>query len=431
MSLKKFITDMLNIDVNIIESIESLETNNDSITVLITLNRSLYDCPICQKPLKVHGYTNRKLIHSTLANRKCIITYRQRRLKCSTCEMTFSEKNPFGEQKENLTYETKINILKDLKYHASTYTCVAARYNVSPTQVLRLFDKHVNISRKVLPEVLSIDEHYFPTSNYDSIYICVLMNFCTGELVDVLPDRKNDYLKKYFNDIKNQTFNMSNHSSELDNVKYVSIDLYDNYRDIAKLFFPTAVICADSFHVLENLTRLFRAVRLRCRKTTEDENMKYLLTKFKYVFHHNTNLDNKAQYNKRFKRYLNLRQIQELIFDQFPELKLAYYLKEEYITFNETSSIEEAPNRLAQLTEAFATSNIKEYMEFYNLLVNWHTEIINSFTIYNGVRINNSYIESRNKKIETLMYNANGFVNFKRTRNRILYCVNKSDRFSL
>ena len=345
--------------------------------------------------------------------------------------MTLSEKNPFGSQKENLTYETKINILKDLKYHASTYTAVAKRYNVSPTQVLRLFDRHVNIPRKSLPEVLSIDEHYFPASNFDSVYCCILMDFNTGEITDVLPDRKNDYLKKYFNDIKNQTYNMTTHTSELNNVKYVSIDLYDNYRTISKLFFPNATICADSFHVLENLTKFFKDVRVRCHKNTEDENMKYLLTKFKYVFHHDTNLDNEAKYNKRFKRYLNLRQILEMMLDQFPDLKIAYYLKEEYIYFNETASVETAPERLSQLIQAFGNSNIEEYIEFYNLLINWYDEIINSFTIYNGRRINNSYIESRNKKIDILMFNANGFINFKRTRNRIIYCINKNDTYKL
>ena len=76
MSLKKFITDMLNIDVNLIESIESSETVDDSVKVKIILNRSLFNCPICNGPLKSHGYTNRKLIHSTLTNRKCIIIYR-------------------------------------------------------------------------------------------------------------------------------------------------------------------------------------------------------------------------------------------------------------------------------------------------------------------------------------------------------------------
>ena len=30
-----------------------------------------------------------------------------------------------------------------------------------------------------------------------------------------------------------------------------------------------------------------------------------------------------------------------------------------------------------------------------------------------------------------LIINANGFRNFKRTRNRILYCLNKYDKFTL
>jgi transposase len=46
-------------------------------------------------------------------------------------------------------------------------------------------------------------------------------------------------------------------------------------------------------------------------------------------------------------------------------------------------------------------------------------------------RINNSYIESRNNQIEKLFFNANGFMNFKRTRNRILYCLNKKDTYKL
>lgn len=47
----------------------------------------------------------------------------------------------------------------------------------------------------------------------------------------------------------------------------------------------------------------------------------------------------------------------------------------------------------------------------------------------NGIRINNSYIESKNRILEKLLYNGNGFNNFKRTRNRILYCLNKNDMY--
>lgn len=79
----------------------------------------------------------------------------------------------------------------------------------------------------------------------------------------------------------------------------------------------------------------------------------------------------------------------------------------------------------------FANCNIPEYEEFYNLLRNWCNEIINSFNIANNKRINTSYIESRNRQIERLLFNANGYTNFKRARNRILYCLNKDDTYEI
>lgn len=432
MSLEKFITDILNIKSESIDKIDTISHANNSITIKLRIKAS--DdciCPICKVKGKVHGYYPRKLVHSTLANRKCTIIYSQRRYKCEQCELTYHENNPFINTKENITYETKINVLKDLKRVDNTYTAVALRYNLSATKVQRIFDKHVSIKRKTLPAVLSIDEHYFPESNYDSLYCCLLMDFNDGTLIDVLPDRKKDYLIGYFGNIRNTTLDCSTGLSELNNVKYISIDLYDNYRDIAHAFFPKAIICADSFHVIKHLTEDFKQVRLRCRRNTQDEDIQYLLTKFKHIFHHGIELDNTPKYNKRFHRYMNYRDMQELLFKNFPDLKAAYELKEAYIFFNNTANYSNASERLTSLLNAFADSNIKEYDEFYNLLINWFQEIVNSFSTTRNRRINNSYIESRNRQLERLIYNANGFTNFKRTRNRILYCLNKSDSYTI
>ncbi len=429
-SLEKFITDLLNIEMDRIEKLISVDTD-EGLSIKVRLKSSDVKCPLCNGPVKIHGYYDRRLIHSTLVNRKCVIVYSQRRYICNNCDYTFHERNPFINTKENITYETKINVLTDLKYVNLTYTLTAKRNNISPTKVLRIFDSHVDIKRKTLPEVLSIDEHYFPTSSFDSLYMCILMNFDTGEVIDVLPDRKKNYLSSYFNKIKNQTLDDKTHISELNNVKYISIDLYQNYKDIATIYFPKAIVCADSFHVLEHLTNCFNKIRLRCRNTTEDKDLEYLLTKFKYIFKTGVDLDNKARYNSRLNQYINYRGIINLLFNRFPNLKLAYELKEEYIEFNNTATTNTAKDKLADIIAKFGQGNIKEYEEFYNLLINWNAEIINSFSIYNNRRINNSYIESRNSSIEKLISNANGFTNFKRTRNRILYCLNKNDTYKI
>lgn len=188
MSLEKFITKLLNVKDSDLQELISLEKSDGSIDFKLKLKARITVCPFCGTPVTIHGYYPRKLTHSTFAHRKCTIFYQQRRYKCTACDLTFHEKNPFINSSECLTHETKVNVLKDLKYPEATYTSVARRYNVSITKVMRLFDAYVTIPRKPLPEVLSIDEHYFPESDYDSLYCCLLMNFTTGEVTDVLPD---------------------------------------------------------------------------------------------------------------------------------------------------------------------------------------------------------------------------------------------------
>ena len=431
MSLEQFITDLLNVKADDIQEIYHLKQSDQSLILKVKLKRHLLTCPYCGKKLNIHGYYTRKLTHSTFANRKCSIHYMQRRCKCENCEITLHEQNPFSSLRESITHETKINVLTDLKYPEATYTSVASRYNLSTTQVIRIFDKHVNIPRKPLPEVLSIDEHYFPESDYDSLYCCLLMDFITGEIVDILPDRKKSYLINYFSRIKHDTLDYTTTKSELNNVRYVSIDLSENFRSIAKTYFPKAIICADSFHVIENLNRCFRNVRLKCRMATENPNYKYFLVKFRFVFYHKTFLDNTPRYNKRLGEYINYRGIRDLLLAEFPELKVAYELREFYLELNSNCSIAEAPYKIDKAISLFADSGISELDEFHNLLLNWREEIINSFTIINGKRINNSYIESKNRLLKKLISNANGFTNFKRTRNRILYSLNKDSSFKM
>ena len=68
----------------------------------------------------------------------------------------------------------------------------------------------------------------------------------------------------------------------------------------------------------------------------------------------------------------------------------------------------------------FEDSGIEEYDEFRKMLENWREEIINSFTVINGRRINNSYMESKNRVVGRLIFSANGFKNFKRVLSIVL-----------
>ena len=428
----KFITNILNVDDKDIDSLDCIDDSNGNLTLTIKLLRKESDvCPACDKPGRIHGYNTKKLNHSIFANRKCIIIFKQRRYKCVDCDLTFSESNPFAKRNGKITHETKINVLKDLKRTNVTYNQVAGRYNITATEVQRIFDKHVNIEPHALPEALSIDEHYFPNSDYDGLYMFIMMDFRTGELIDIYPDRKKSYLISKFSAIKNRTYNDKTHTSELSRVKYISMDLNDYYRQVCKLYFPNAIICADEFHVIKNLNDYFDNVRKRCRRNCDSDLYIYLLTKFECVLSVDADLDNIGKYNRKLGRYINYRGIRELIFEAFPDIRIAYELKEDYISFNRTATLNNAEIELEKLIEAFKNCSIKEYKAFSSLLINWEKEIVNSFIVIEGKRINNSFIKSRNRQIGSLIYNANGLSNFKRTRNRIMYCINKNDTYSI
>ena len=94
----------------------------------------------------------------------------------------------------------------------------------------------------------------------------------------------------------------------------------------------------------------------------------------------------------------------------------------------------------------FIDTNIEEMIKFSNNLINWKQEIINSFTIVDteykveadkgqvvvcNKKVNNAIIENRNKIIKCIKNNANGYTNWSRFRNRVMYVLDSNATFSL
>ena len=128
---------------------------------------------------------------------------------------------------------------------------------------MNIFDSHVTVSPRNLSEVLSIDEVYaFKTKT--SSYVCVLLDYQSKKVIDLLPSRKKDDLIKYISAIDRE---------ERLKVKIVSIDMWATYREIAKTYFPSSVTAVDKFHVLQQFTRCISRVRINeMNKFINEEN---------------------------------------------------------------------------------------------------------------------------------------------------------------
>ena len=156
---------------------------------------------------------------------------------------------------------------------------VAKMFNVSDTYVHQVFKQYVDLPRKKLTKYICIDEVYLnlsPTCKY----AIVIMDFVTGDILDIIPSRRKIYTENYF---------LSIPRSERNQVEYLCCDMYDPYINYTNTYFPTAKVVTDSFHVLKWLLSLINIYINTVKKRYMAKDAKRLKDK-----NHQTNSSNKT-----------------------------------------------------------------------------------------------------------------------------------------
>lgn len=416
---EKLILSTLNIKP---DQIEKLEVVNEDLKthLFVTMKKTDMKCPYCNTDhLPSHGFYKKQVKLSKFTNQETRLTLKVHRYKCPNCNKTISDKPNITPPKSSISYLIIMSIFELLKNPETTFRSIARTLGIAESSVIRIFDKYCHLPNSRLPEAICIDEVHAPVSDYNSKFICIFYDFYNHTIYDILPERRKRYLHMYL---------QRKQKKELDQVRFVVIDMYAPYRDVAYTYFKKAVVCVDSFHVLKNLNESLSNVRIRImRQYNTDSTEYYLLKKFKYLLHdRKIDLDNKARWNKKLGRYINYRQLLELILSIHPDLENGYHLKEEYTIFNIECTYDQATTRFYEIRDKFIKADIDEFSDFTTSLNNWDCEIINSFLTYKGRRVNTSVAESINSGVKRVLYNSKGIRNPERRKKRIMFAINKN-----
>lgn len=449
---------LFNLERKNIEEI-NVTHQKDGIHVFVKLATHPHLCPVCgNMTSKVKTYYTKTITHSILTNINCVIDYKARRFICPHCHKTFYEHNPFTFEGKRISYQTVYNILDDLRNPHTTFKEVANRYKVSPTTAASVFDQHVNIPRRKLSQYICLDEVY-AFKSHKSKYVCVLLDYSSQHIIDVLPSRHKYDLINYFSAIPAQ---------EREKVKLCSFDMWETYRVVCNLLFPNALQCIDHFHVIQELNNQVDKVRLRImnriykekanllkRKNEltieEKQRLKdvstqyYAFKKFNWMIFTNNNKifdpNLEKKYNQVFERYMNYDDILDYLLHIDCELEAAFDHKYAIIDFYKKATFDTARARLDEIIIDLRSCPVPEISKFANTLSKWKREIVNSFIIVEDKvdkkgnlihkRINNGIIENRNKSIKLIKHSSNGYLNWHRFRNRILYSLNDDSTYFL
>lgn len=431
----------MNNDIIKILNLEDYNIDNDSI--IITKQKSGFYCELMTKPsegycpicgsssYKIHSYRTKTILHSIYNKYPLYLVCKYRRFICKDCNKVFKEAC-IVTSKESISFETKMSIIDDLRDFHQTFKSVADKYFISTTKVVNIFDQSYNFTRHSFTKIMCCDEFYRGKKSKQK-YAFVILDFDSSKIIDVVGSRKKERLFSYFKNIP---------LAERNRVEYLSIDMYDTYKDTFSIFFKNTKIAVDSFHVIKHINQALDKLRVfimnkydkKSNSPLRNDMYYYMLKKFHYFFI--------KEYDNIYKGLIKIPKIRaEWYKDEIlnyllsidETLTSAYKLKEAYRDFNRDADIsnKNTEHELDNLIHQFLTFPFEPMREVGKMMRRWKKEILNSFTYINGRRLSNGPIEGANSRIKTIMKNACGYTNFKRFRNRIAFSLNKNEKIKI
>lgn len=355
-------------------------------------------CPHCKsKTTKIKDYRTQIIKDIPIRFKTTLLSYRKRRYQCRECGKTFYEKAHFLPKRARKTTRVSEFIVDRLKTKQSMKD-IAKDANVSINTVARLLPP-LAVSSKHLPEVLCIDEFKGNTGYYK--YQVSLMDGKTRKPIDIIECRYKSHLFDYFN-----KFTLE----ERKKVKYVVIDLWKPYKDLATTYFPNSIVVADRFHFIRYATEAVDTVRKQVQSKLPRNERKYFKHSRKLLLSKYENLKTKKQ-----KEDLNY-----ILINYSEDLRIAYREKEEMLEIIRMEDKNKAIEKLNNWVKRNLESHIIALKNCAKTYFNWIREIRNAIK----VKYSNGPMEGYNNKIKTLKRVAFGFRNFTHFKARILLMSN-------
>lgn len=377
-------------------------------------------CPLCEEyTSSIHDKLKPvELKYLKVIEQDTKINIVKKRFICHKCKKKFTEEIELNNKGKNISNKLEQKVLKDLMNYNLSIKYIAKENNISTGSVRNiLLNAMSNYPEHMinLPRVVSFDE--FKADTKEGKYSFILNDPIHRKALDILPNRKKEYLIQYFTYCKNR------HS-----VEYVISDMYEPYLLVQQIMFPKAKYVVDKFHYTRYIMDALDKVRIRQQKTYGYNSREYRMLKNKKNVSLLRKYSNDVNWWTYTKRYRNWHQVDVLkhdlrdeLLEINKELKDAYLLKELFFDVLHTTNCEYAELELREWINTVRNYGILEMIEASKTIENWLPYIVNSFI---DERFSNGFTEGLNNKIKVIKRVAFGYKNFKFFRLRIMYILN-------
>lgn len=354
-------------------------------------------CPRCGHiSTAAHETQERCVRHLDIWERVTFVHFPSRRFDCAKCGKPFTEQLAWidGHRRQTRPFEQHIH----QRCRWTAKSSVAEEEWLHPETVKTIFNRWTKRAEKKRqrPKVrlLGIDE--IALKKRHKQYALVLSDLERHCVIDVLPERKKEYLEQWFDDLTTE---------EGQAIKVVSMDMWAPYRLAVQAKLPRAEIVADRFHVMKQLTKRLKAAWRTLRQEGDPETRQALKGLYWIILKNRNEL--KPQEEEELAAALAAS----------PAFRTLYLLKEEFRTLCEKIHDRSQAMRFlkAWIWCAERTGN-KHLGKFVNTLRNWWDEFLNYF----NERVTNGFVEGLNRAIRHTISRACGYHVFENFRLQVL-----------
>lgn len=377
-------------------------------------------CPKCGKYTKsVHDKLKPvKLKYVKAFEQVTYVMLSKKRFICHKCNYKFTEPVTIQGESKSISNKVEQKILIDLRNYNLSLKYIAEENNVSDNTVRNILKESMaNYPEHVinLPRVISFDE--FKADTKKGKYAFVLNDPIHKKVLDILPNRKKEYLIQYFTYCNNRY-----------SVEYVISDMYEPYLLVTQIMFPKAKYVVDPFHYTRYIMDALDNVRIRLQENYGYNSYEYKMLKNKKNISLLRQYSNDIDWFTYTKRYKNKHMVEILKYDLREKIlsisekyKIAYQLKELFLDITHHATYEDVEKQLLSWISLVREQDIPEMVEAASTIENWLEYICNSFI---DKRFSNGYTEGMNNKIKVIKRVGFGYKDFDFFRIRLLYILN-------
>lgn len=347
-------------------------------------------CPHCQSAL-LDGFGRREQMVRDLPmhGRRVGLYIDTRRFRCKACRKTFYESPPEVNEKRLMTNRLLAWIGKQATKR--TFASIAEEVGCVEGTVRLIFKDYVAdlemAVRFETPKWMGIDEIHLIRPRG------VISNIANNTIVELLHNRNKDTLVRYLHHLEGK-----------DRIQYVAMDMWAPYRDACHGVIPDARIVIDKFHVLKMANEAMEVIRKSLREQLTPRQRRGLMHD-RWVL---------------LKRERDLTDEDRLLLSgwdkNYPELGIAYRLKEDFFGIYDAKAPDEAQGLFLRWKAGIPAEMKDAYADLTRAWENWQPWILEYF----DHPITNAYTESLNNLIRVMNRLGRGY-SFEALRAKILF----------